>query len=450
MTNLKKNSIIDGVIWKQLLIFFFPILFGTFFQQLYNTADAIIVGNFVGKEALGAVGGSTATIINLLVGLFVGLSTGASVVIAQYYGAYDSNKLKKAVSTSIVVAIVGGFILMIIGFFSSSSILEMMNTPTELFDYSLVYMQVYFIGIIPSLIYNMGSGILRSVGDVKRPLYFLIVACVVNIVLDVVFVVFFKWAVFGVALATIISQCVSAILVIYALSNKDEPYYFQIKKLNCDNDILKRIIIIGVPAGVQSVLYALSNILIQTYINGFGTDTVAAYTAYGKIDAFFWMGMGAFGIAISTFVGQNFGAKKYDRMKKSVWVCLGMAYCFTIILSITLLIFGPKIFLLFTNDLNVLKIGSDILHQLVPIYVTFVAIEILSCATRATGDAFIPTIMTALGVVGIRVLWLVCVNHETVNSVLQCFPISWTITSLIFFVYYLHGGWFKRRVKAQS
>ena len=315
------NQITEGVIWKQLLIFFFPILFGTFFQQLYNTADAIIVGNFVGKEALASVGGSASTIINLLVGFFVGLSSGATVIISQYYGADNRRRVSDSVHTAIALAIAGGVVIMLIGLVSARFALTAMGTPDDILSLSLTYMKIYYLGTIPSMIYNMGSGILRAVGDSKRPLYFLIASCLVNIVLDLLFVAVLDMGVAGAAIATIASQFFSAILTLIALLRTQDSYRLIVSKIRFHRDLLFDIIKIGLPAGLQSAMYSISNLLIQSSINSFGTDTIAAWTAYGKVDSIFWMIMGAYGVSITTFAGQNFGAGKYDRIKKSVRIC---------------------------------------------------------------------------------------------------------------------------------
>lgn len=319
----QENKITEGVIWKQLLLFFFPILFGTFFQQLYNAADAVIVGQFVGKEALSAVGGTTGTVINLLVGFFIGLGSGATVVISQYYGAKREEMVSFAVHTAIAFSLAAGLILMLIGLPLAPAILRSMSTPEDVLDLGILYIRIYFLGMIGNLIYNMGSGILRAVGDSKRPLYFLIASCLTNIVLDLLFVVCFKMGVAGAALATILSQLLSAVLVIIVLMRTKDMYHLELKKIGFDKRMFRRIIRIGFPAGLQSVMYSLSNLIIQVAINKEGTDTVAAWTVYGKIDVMFWMVINAFGISVTTFVGQNFGAGKLDRVKKGIRTCLG-------------------------------------------------------------------------------------------------------------------------------
>ena len=314
-----KNNITEGVIWKQLLLFFFPLLFGTFFQQLYNTVDAVVVGQFVGKEALAEVGGASAMIINIFVGFFVGISAGATVTISQFFGGKRMKEVREAIHTAIALAIAGGIIIMVIGMILAPSVLTLMKTPEETMEGSVLYLRIYFCGMIGNLIYNIGSGILRAMGDSKKPLYFLIASCLVNVVLDIVLVAAAKMGVAGVALATILSQAFSAVLVCGTLVKFPEEYRLRLKSIRFHGWVFKRIIAIGLPAGCQSLMYSLSNALIQANVNSFGTDTVAAWTAYGKIDSLFWMVVNAFGIAVTTFVGQNYGAGCYQRIKKGTF-----------------------------------------------------------------------------------------------------------------------------------
>ena len=326
---VKVNQITEGVIWQQILIFFLPILFGTFFQQLYNTADAMIVGHFLGKQALAAVGGTTGTLINLLVGFFVGLSSGATVVISQHYGANKEDKVQWAVHTSIAFSILGGIVLTVVGIGCSRWMLDLMNTPDDVVNHALIYMRVYFLGTIGNLIYNMGSGILRAVGDSKRPLLYLIICCMTNIALDFLFVVGLQMGVMGAALATILSQIISAVLVMGSLMRTRDIYRLHLRKISIDWIMLKRIIRIGFPAGVQSILYSVSNVIIQSAVNSLGTNNVAAWAAYGKVDGLFWMMINALGIAATTFVGQNYGAKKMDRVHRGVRTSMIMAFLMT-------------------------------------------------------------------------------------------------------------------------
>ena len=442
------NQITEGVIWKQLLFFFFPILFGTFFQQLYNTTDAVIVGNFVGKEALAAVGGPAATLINLLVGFFVGLSSGATVIISQYYGAGAGHKedVKKAVHTSIALSIAGGAVIMALGLVFSGVALRAMNTPAEIMELSVQYMRIYFLGVIPSLIYNMGSSILRAVGDSKRPLYFLILSCIANIVLDIFFVVALRLGVVGVAIATTLSQVISALMIIVALMRSKDSYQLSLKEIRFHGRILRSIIRIGLPAGLQSSMYSVSNLIVQSSVNSFGTDTVAAWTAYGKVDGIFWMITGAYGISITTFAGQNFGAGKYDRIRKSVRVCMGMAAFTSILLSVIVMAGGNIFFRFFTSDANVVAIGIGMMRVISPTYITYICIEILGGTARGCGDAIPPTLMTALGVCVLRVAWILLMVpiRPEVSTVAFSYPLTWTVTSVMFVIYYLRGNWLKR------
>lgn len=366
-----KNGITEGVIWKQLLLFFFPILIGTFFQQLYNTVDTIIVGQFVGTEALAAVG-TTGTVINLLVGFFVGVASGATVIISQYFGANDRENLSKSVHTSMALAVAGGVVIMVFGIVTARPTMLAMGVPDDIMDDAVLYMNVYYLGIIGNLIYNIGTGVLRAIGDSRMPLYVLIVCCLANVVLDLLFVVVFHWGVFGVAFATILSQLISAVLLMIRLMGTQEAYRVELRKIRFHKDILKNVVRIGLPAGLQSVMYSFSNILIQASINSFGTTAIAAWAAIGKIDGFIWMVMNAFGIAVTTFAGQNFGARQYDRMKRCTRVGLGMCLGTIIALSALLFIFRYQLLMFFTGDAEVVNIGAQFCLVLAPSYFTFV------------------------------------------------------------------------------
>ena len=443
-----QNAMTEGVIWKQLLLFFFPIVLGTFFQQLYNTADAIIVGKFVGKEALAAVGGTTGTLINLLVGFFVGLSSGASVIISQFFGARRPDDVSRAVHTTMALALASGAALTVLGIWSSRAVLVMMGTPEDVLGHAVTYINIYFLGMIPSLIYNIGSGILRAVGDSRRPLFFLISATMTNIVLDVVLVIGLNMGVAGAAAATVLSQVVSAVLVMMTLCRSPQVYRVQLKKIRFYGDMLVRIVRIGLPAGLQSVMYSLSNIIIQASVNGFGTDVMAAYTAYGKVDGMYWMVINAFGVAITTFVGQNFGARLYDRMKKSINVCLGIAAAVTLLLSGVLMVVAEPLLGLFSDDAQVLEIGLSIVRLIVPTYITYIFIEILSGAMRGAGDSRNCMYITLGSFVVFRQVYLMIVYKlwGTIIPVVMGYPAGWVVCSVIFFFYYRSGRWKKSAV----
>ena len=438
------RGIVEGVIWKQLLIYFFPILLGTFFQQLYNTVDAVVVGNYLGKEALAAVGGATGTIINLLVGFFVGLSSGATVVISQYFGSGDEEGVSRAVHTSIALSLAGGIFLTFVGIFGARWALEMMGTTADVIGGATDYMRIYFAGVIMNLLYNMSSGILRAIGDSRRPMIYLIICCLVNIVLDILFVGFMHMGVAGAAIATISSQAVSAILTMRALMRTEECYKFVIKKLRVDFPLLGRILRIGFPAGIQSMMYSISNLLIQANINALGTDTMAAWTAFGKVDSIIWMVMGAFSVSVTTFVGQNWGAGKVDRVKTSIRTGMVVELLSTLIMSGVILLTGQHLIRLFTQDEGVIAISLMIMHCNVPLYVSFVPIDLLSGGMRGMGNSLAPMLIICFGVCIFRVVWLftaVPLNNNIITIVLS-YPISWILTSIVMIIYYLH--WSKK------
>ena len=434
----KKNRITEGSIFGQLLLFFFPILFGTFFQQLYNTADAMVVGRFVGKQALAAVGGSTSTLINLLVGFFVGLSSGATVVISQFYGARKADKVHWAVHTSIAFSVIGGIIFMIVGLVGSPWALEAMKTPEDVMGHAVVYIRIYFLGIIVNLVYNMGAGILRAVGDSRRPLYFLIASCFTNIILDVLLVAVLRMGVAGAALATITSQLLSAVLVVRALMKTDDMYKLEWKKVRIDQRMLQRIVRIGIPAGMQSVMYNISNVIIQAGVNTLGTDNVTAWATYGKVDGLYWMMINALGISATTFVGQNFGAGRLDRVRKGAGACMVIGVVLTASVGVVLYNGGHLLVELFTTDRQVQAISMDLLHFMVPTFITYIAIEILSGTLRGVGDAWMPLVITGIGVCAVRVLWIMLVlpHYHTIIGAAFCYPLTWSLTTVAFVIYY--------------
>ncbi len=442
-TALRENKITEGIIWQQLLLFFFPILFGTFFQQLYNAADAMIVGRFVGKEALSAVGGSTGMLTQMVVGFFVGLSSGASVIISQYYGAKRPEMVGYAVHTSIAFSLAAGIVIMVVGIILAPVMLEAMDTPADVLGPSILYLRIYFAGIIGNLLYNMGASILRAVGDSRRPLYFLIASCLTNIALDVIFVVFLHMGVKGAALATILSQALSAVLVTVCLMKTKDMYRLEWRQIKLDRRMLKRIIRIGFPAGLQSVMYSSSNVIIQSSINSLGTDTVAAWTAYSKIDSVFWMIVSAFGISVTTFVGQNFGAGKPERVREGVKSCMIMTILSSILMSVLIYNWGIYGYELFTTDKAVVEIGVAMMRYLTPFYVTYVAIEILSGALRGVGDCWLPMLLSCFGVCALRILWIIFAVpvKKDIYTIMFSYPLTWVVTTVLFVVYYL---WFSK------
>ena len=443
-TNAARN-ITEGVIWKQLLSFFFPILLGTFFQQMYNTADTIIVGRFVGTQALAAVG-ATGALISLLNGFFVGLSSGATVLVSQFFGADDLQGVRRSLHTGIGLALVLGLIISFLGLCFGPQIMRLMKTPEDCLHDAVVYGRIFFSGAIASMIYNMGAGILRAIGDSRRPMIFLIITCFVNIILDIFCVVVLKMGVAGAAVATVLSQILSAVLVVLVLMRLPEEYLLQIRRIRIDPVLLKRILSVGVPAGLQFVTFDLANLLIQSGINSFGSATIAAFTAYAKADMLTWMLSGAFGVAITTFVGQNYGAQKYDRIYKSVRICLIMGIVLIGSCSAVIIAFRHFILGIFSADPEVIQLGAWLMLWVVPFNATFVPVEIFAGAMRGTGYSAVPTIITSICVCLFRVLWLFFVvsRFHTMEMLMLCYPISWFLADGAFYIAYRRKKWLRK------
>ncbi|MDO5540744.1 MAG: MATE family efflux transporter [Eubacteriales bacterium] len=441
------EKITEGVIWQQLLIFFFPILIGTFFQQLYNTVDAVVVGRFAGKEALSSVGGSSSQILNLVVGFFTGLSAGATVIISQYFGAKKKEELHRALHTAYAFAVCFGILIGLAGVAVTPLLMKQMNTPAELMRDSTLYVRIYFAGLVFVLIYNMGSAILRAIGDSKRPLYYLIICCIINIILDLALVLGLRLGVLGVAVATLFSQGVSAVLVTRALMFKTEGLELKVKEIRFQREMLVKMLRIGLPTGIQSCMYNLSNVLIQAALNNFGVDTMAAWAAFGKIDSIVWMINGAFGIAVTTFVGQNFGARKWDRVRKGTRDCLFMTLGTEAVLSAMIVFVGQYLFGIFTSDAGVVQIGLRMVRVISPTYWLFAFIEIYSGSLRAQGSVLVTTIMTMTGVCILRVVWVMfLVPDGSLEQLIACYPVTWIVTAAAMIAYYFYKQ--KRMIQA--
>ena len=446
--NRNTIQITEGVIWKQLLAFFFPILLGTFFQQLYNTVDTIIVGRFVGTQALAAVG-STSSLISLINGFFIGLSTGASVVISQFYGAGDRYGVKKAMVTNSVLAVILGILAVLVGVLCSPWLLRLIRTPQSCIDEAILYTRIFFSGAIATVIYNMGSGILRAMGDSKRPLYFLIVTCICNIILDLFFVIVLKMGIAGAAIATVLSQCISAVLVVICVFRLPEDIRPHPRKAPVDPLLLRRILMIGLPAGLQFITFDLSNLLVQAGINSFGDITVAAWAAFSKADSITWMVSGAFGISITTFVGQNFGAQKYSRIRQSVKVCLAMSIAVQLFLSILTLILRKWILGIYTIDAEVIRVGAYAMLWITPFNALFMFVEVFAGTMRGTGYSVMPTVITGVFVCAFRILWVLTAvaRWHTIEMLCITYPLSWLLASVVFLIAYMRGTWLHKRIE---
>lgn len=438
--NEQKNEILEGTIWKQLLVFAIPIMIGSLFQQLYNTVDALVLGRAVGKEALAAVGGSASLISGLVINFFMGLTSGAGIIASQMLGAGKKEELNKAIHTIYAFSIVGSIFFMIVGIVASPFLLEAMNTAPELMEDSIIYLRIYFGGILFSFIYNTGSSILRALGDSKRPLYYLVVACVINVVLDIVMVMSLGLGVAGVAIATVIAQAVSALLVTLALIKEKNICQFSLRELRMDGPMLKTELFLGLPTGIQLSMYNISNMIVQTTINNFGTDTTAAWAAYGKIDAIYWMISGALGIAVSTFVGQNYGAGKMDRVKKSVKLSLWIDIAISVVMAALLIVARRPLFGIFCDDAAVVEIGARMLIVITPFYFMFSFTEILSGALRAMGDVIVPMLITTVGVCVIRIFWIVVVAgmYPVMEVAIFNYPVTWIMSAVLFVGYYFY------------
>lgn len=435
---MKRNEITEGIIWKQLLLFFFPIAIGTIVQQLYSVADTMIVGRFIGTKALASVGGSAAVVTNMIIYFFTGLATGAGVIVAQFYGAKDNKNLHKSVHTAYAFSIILGIVLAIIGWILTPWILKAMDTSPEILKDSIIYMRIIFVGMVATMIYNMGSAIMRAAGDSKRPLYYLIVCSVLNIVLDLIFIIVFKMGVAGAAIATITAQAFSGVLVSYSLMHAYDEVKLNLKEIWIDTKILISELRVGLPGGLQYCFSGLTNIVLQTAINGFGTETTAAWATFNKLDVIFWTILGAFGSSVTTFVGQNYGAKKYDRMWKSVRVCMGLALVICGIAQFCLYAFCEPMYRIFTSDPNVIELGVHFMRFLVPIYILFVFHEIPVGALRGMGFATMPTAFTLMGTVFLKIPWIIFVvpRYHSMETIMISYPLSWMFAMVLTIFYY--------------
>ena len=432
---VSRNTLAEGVIWKQILSFFFPVFLGAVFQQLYNTADTVIVGRFVGKEALAAVG-VCATPVNLFVGFFGGLASGATVYIAQQYGAGHKKELDHAIHTTLFLGFVFAVLFTALGMLFAGPILHAVHTEPEIYDQALLYMRVYFSGMSAVVFYNMCAAVFRAMGNSRFPMLVLVICCISNVGGDLLLVAVFGMGVLGAAIATVFAMVVSAVIVTAALL-RSPAIRFDRKKLSPKGSPIRKMLQLGLPVAVQSIMYSLSNLIILSNINMFGTDMTAAFSAYEKLDSVFWMTSNAFGIAITTFVGHNYGARKYDRIRQGVKTCLLMDAVTAVFLSAMMALFGRSLLMIFSTDAGVLACGRELILMISPYYVTFVFVEAIGGGIRGTGHSLIPMIFTACGICLLRILWLLFVAplHHTISMVLFCYPLTWVVTSALFLLY---------------
>jgi len=440
----------EGVIWKQLLAFSLPLLVGNLFQQLYNTVDSVVVGNFIGSDALAAVGSSN-SLINLIIGMFMGIGTGAGVIISQYYGADEKQKLHWAVHTTMALSLIGGFLLIALGLLLSPLILVLMGTPESVMPGSVAYLRIFFCGSLFNLVYNMGSGVLRAVGDSKRPLIFLCISSVINIVLDLLFVVVFQMGTAGVGYATVVAQGVSAFLTVRALVRTDDSYRLELGKIKIDRRMMARILKIGIPSGIQQSIISLSNVIVQANINSFGAAAMAGFGSYSKIDGFAMLPLQSFCMAATTFTGQNIGAKKSRRVKQGVFQGLVISMIYTILISIILYLNAERILRVFSPDQDVIAYGYSSMLILLPFYWTMAIHQILMGSIRGSGRTMVTML---IGVGNMCILRMIYINllvpfFPSFEAVMWCYPITWLTTMGMDCIYSWKAKWIPKGKEEQ-
>ena len=422
----------NGPLVGKIIRFAIPLALSGILQLLFNAADIIVVGQFVGPQALAAVG-STSALINLIVNLFIGLSIGVNVLVARYYGGGNHKDLRETVHTAVLVSVISGIILIFVGIGLSRPLLELMGTPADVIDQSVLYMRIYFVGMPVMMLYNFGSAILRAVGDTQRPLYFLLIAGVINVLLNLLFVIVFHMGVEGVAIPTVISQCVSATLVLLCLVKSDAVYRVNLKELHIYNEKLLQMIKIGVPAGIQSATFSISNVLIQSTINSFGSIAMAGSTAGGNIEGFVWTAMDAFTQSTLSFTGQNYGAKKFHRITKVVWYNLGLVTVVGLVLGIGAYLVGPWVLQVYSSDPEVIAYGLERMLLVCTPYALCGVMNVLVGAMRGLGSSLTPMVVSIFGVCVLRVVWIYTVFplDPSFAMLFLSYPVTWAVTAAI-------------------
>lgn len=432
----------EGCIWRKIVKFALPIFWGNLFQQLYNIVDSVVVGNFVGRDALAAIS-STGSLIFLLVGFFGGIFMGAGVVISKYFGAGKKDSVQRAIHTSIAFAIIAGIILTVVGTVLTPQILKLMGTPDSVFANATLYVRIYFMGILSIVLYNTSSGIFQAVGDSKHPLYYLIISSIVNVVLDLVFVVEFGWGIGGAAFATVISQTVSVILAFYKLGTTNDIYKVNFKKIRIDTLILKEIIRLGLPAGIQNSVIALANVVVQSNINSFGPIAMAGCGSYSKIEGFVFIPITSFAMSMTTFIGQNLGAKKYDRAKEGAKFGIITSLILAEIIGIIFFILAPQLISLFNNEPDVVQFGTSQSRTIALFYFLLAFSHCIAGILRGAGKAVVPMLVMLLCWCIIRVTYITVTTYfiPKIQVVFWAYPLTWFLSSIIFLIYYLKSDW---------
>ncbi len=427
----KTKAMTTGVIWKRILIFTLPLLAGNLFQLLYNTMDSVVVGQYVGKEALAAVSASN-PLINLTIGFFMGLSVGAGVIVSRRFGAGNHQGVSIATHTFLMLSIIAGILITILGYFGSQWILELLQTPSDILEQSKGYLQVYFLGAVFITVYNAGTGILRALGDSKNPLYFLIIASAINIFLDLLFVVQFNMGVLGVAWATLIAQAVSATLVLGILFKTKESCQLRLSKLKIHPETMKEIIRIGIPSGFQNMIVSFSNVLVQGYVNGFGSAAVAGFGSALRLDSYITLPINSFALSVTTYTSQNLGANQIDRAKKGIAITLKMSLLSVLFIGLPVWIFADYSMAIFSTNAEVIAIGAKAMRTIIPFSFFLALHQVYSGALRAKGITIVPMMVSIFSMVVMRqiYLWFMLQVYQDINIVASAYSVTWTLAGL--------------------
>lgn len=438
----RSTDMTTGSIWKRMVSFAVPVFLGNLCQQLYNAVDSVIVGKFVGKQALAAVA-SSGNLIFMMTGFFMGLFIGAGIVIAQYFGARNYEKVRSAVHTDIAFALCCGVLVTLLGVFFTPTILTWMRTPADVLSTSILYFRLYFLGSLATILYNAGMGILQAVGDSRSPLYYLVISSVVNVALDLLFVGAMDMGVAGAAVATVISQVVSAVLCIIKLTRSDGPYRLEIKRIGFDLPLLKKITSQGVPSGVQNSIIAIANVVVQSNINTFGSDAMAGCGSYSKVEGFVFLPITAFAMALTTFIGQNLGAGQFDRAKQGARIGILCSMAMAELIGVALFFLAPYAMRLFNDDPAVVAIGVRQSH-IEALFFCFLAFAHgVSAVLRGAGRAQVP-MYTMLGcwcILRVSYITLALKVWPDIATIFWAYPITWSVSCVVFLIYYLKADW---------
>lgn len=444
MTNLKKSKqtfeidMCNGPLLSKMLLFTIPLILSGILQLLFNAADVIVVGQFAGKEALAAVG-STSSLTNLLVNLFIGMSVGVNVLVARYYGGKQDKEVSETVHTAIVISVIGGILLAVLGIVLAEPLLTLMDTPADVIQHSVLYMRIYFMGMPVMLLYNFGSAVLRAIGDTRRPLFYLTVAGVINVCLNLWFVISLHMGVAGVALATIIAQAVSAALIVKCLMQSEGCFKLYLNKLKINWDKLIRIARIGLPAGIQGSLFSISNVLIQSSVNSFGSVAMAGNTAASNIEGFVYTAMNAVHQTAVSFTGQNLGGKKFERISKILVECLILVTVIGLVMGNFAVLFGETLLRLYSSDAEVIAFGMKRLFIICTFYCLCGIMDVLVGSIRGLGYAIMPMIVSLLGACAFRMVWIYTIFqwNRSLETLYISYPVSWSLTAFVHLICFI-------------